>query len=239
VLRLLSACSPSWPSCRRSGSRCGGGRTLARTGCRPPARPSRSSPPSPAFPPTGGPPRRSGARALSSLRHELDQNTAILRDARFRREAQSIGQVYPRLMLGAVDTAFISGALSSPRDRELLRRLLAWRNTAEDFNRRLDITEIRLCTIENLSGDELSALRDMAREPRGYFALVGRRIGELREALDAAGGWTPPWPVRRVLAEPDRETTLREEAVDLTGRTRGALDARQHGLRGNLDVPDA
>jgi hypothetical protein len=126
-----------------------------------------------------------------------------------------------------------------PRDRELLRRLLAWRNTAEDFNRRLDITEIRLCIIENLSGDELSALRDMAREPRGYFALVGRRIGELREALDAAGGWTPPWPVRRVLAEPDRETTLREEAVDLTGRTRGALDARQHGLRGNLDVPDA
>jgi hypothetical protein len=139
---------------------------------------------------------QSRTRALVSLRHELDQNTEILADSRFLPESQSIGQVYPRLMLGAVDTAFISGVFASPRDRELLRRLLTWRNTSEDFNRRLDITEIRLCTIERLSGDELSALRDMAKEPQGYFALVVRQMGELREALEQ--GSSPLG--RRVLA---------------------------------------
>jgi hypothetical protein len=147
------------------------------------------------------------SRALTSLRQELDQNAAILDDPRFRPEAQGIGQVYPRLMLGAVDTAFISGALTWRRDRDLLRRLLEWRNAADDLNRRLDITELRLCIVDRLDGDELSTLRNIMREPDGYFALVARRMHELRTAVDAASGrrqYLPVKlsPVRRRLSRP-------------------------------------
>src|SRR4051812_17623085 len=49
-------------------------------------------------------------RALVSLQQELAQNRAILADSRFLPQHQGVGQVYPRLLLGAVDTAFISGA---------------------------------------------------------------------------------------------------------------------------------
>jgi hypothetical protein len=136
------------------------------------------------------------SRALTSLRQELDQNAAILDDPRFRPEAQGIGQVYPRLMLGAVDTAFISGALTWRRDRDLLRRLLEWRNAADDLNRRLDITELRLCIVDRLDGDELSTLRNIMREPDGYFALVARRMRELRMAVDAASGRRQYLPVK-------------------------------------------
>jgi hypothetical protein len=48
--------------------------------------------------------------------------------------------VYPRLALGAIDTALVSGALNASRDRDVVHRLLDWRNSSEDLNRRLEIT---------------------------------------------------------------------------------------------------
>jgi hypothetical protein len=136
------------------------------------------------------------SRALMSLRQELIQNAAILEDPRVRPDAQGIGQIYPRLMLGAVDTAFISGALTWRRDRDLLRRLLEWRNAADDLNRRLDITELRLCIVDRLDGDELSTLRNIMREPDGYFALVARRMQELRGAVEEASGRRQFLPIK-------------------------------------------
>src|SRR2546429_363682 len=70
-----------------------------------------------------------------------------------------------------------------------------WLHPTEDLNRRLDITELRLCTVEHLSGDELAALRNMA-QPDGYFAAVTRRMDELRVVLDRLS------PVHRWLARP-------------------------------------
>lgn len=122
-------------------------------------------------------------RALLSLRQELRQNRDILADRRFRPEHQGIGQVYPRLMLGAVDTAFISGGFDASRDKALVEQLLAWRNVAKDLNRRLDMTELRLLTVERLSGDELSALRAILDRPDGYFVLAAGQLDELEAAL--------------------------------------------------------
>jgi hypothetical protein len=126
------------------------------------------------------------ARALLSLRRELAQNRRVLTDARFRPENQGVGQVYPRLMLGAVDTTFIAGALNGRRDHDLVQRLLDWRNAAEDLNRRLDITELRLCTIDVIDRGELTLLREMLRRPDGYFAQAAQRLDELDAALDRA-----------------------------------------------------
>jgi hypothetical protein len=132
------------------------------------------------------------ARAIAALRRELAQNQQVLLDPRFLPENQGVGQVYPRLMLGAVDTALVSGALNASRDRELVRRLLDWRNAAEDLNRRLEITELRLCIVDILDRDELLPLREMVGRPDGYFASTGRLMHELAAELDAAGR-PPVW----------------------------------------------
>jgi hypothetical protein len=130
------------------------------------------------------------ARTLTSIARELRQNGEILADPRFLPANQGLGLVYPRLMLGAVDTAFIAGALNSHRDRDLVRYLLDWRNIAQDFNRRLDITEQRLYTLDTLSRDELASLRGIGR-PDGYFIRAQAMLDELQAAVDRAG--TPSW----------------------------------------------
>jgi hypothetical protein len=134
------------------------------------------------------------ARTLASLNRELDQNREILADTRFLPANQGLGMVYPRLMLGAVDTAFIAGALNSHRDRELVRYLLDWRNVAEDFNRRLDITEQRLCTLDTLSHDELASLRGI-RRPDGYFIRAQDMLDEVQAAVVQAT--SHPWQTWR------------------------------------------
>jgi hypothetical protein len=130
------------------------------------------------------------ARTLASLDRELDQNREILADPRFLPAHQGLGMVYPRLMLGAVDTAFIAGALNSHRDSDLVRNILDWRNVAEDFNRRLDITEQRLCTLDTLSHDELAALRAI-RRPDGYFIRAQDMLDEVKASVVRAA--VPPW----------------------------------------------
>lgn len=134
-------------------------------------------------------------RALSSLRNELSQNRQVLTDPRFRPEHQGIGAVYPRLMLAALDTTLVSGALDAGRDQSLVRQLLDWRNAADDLNRRLDITEIRLCIVDAIDGEELTLLRNIARRPDGHFAQAARQLDALEATLDAAADtfWQPRW----------------------------------------------
>lgn len=132
------------------------------------------------------------ARAIAALRRELAQNQQVLLDPRFLPENQGVGQVYPRLMLGAVDTALVSGALNASRDRDLVRRLLDWRNAAEDLNRRLEITELRLCIVDVLEREELVPLREMLVHPDGHFAYTARLMHELAGELDEAGQ-APAW----------------------------------------------
>lgn len=132
------------------------------------------------------------ARAIAALRRELAQNQQVLLDPRFQPENQGVGQVYPRLMLAAVDTALVSGALNASRDRNLVRQLLDWRNAAEDLNRRLEITELRLCIVDVLEREELVPLREMLGRPDGYFAYTGRLMHELASELDEAGQ-APAW----------------------------------------------
>ncbi|HEX7658240.1 MAG TPA: hypothetical protein VF444_02080 [Pseudonocardiaceae bacterium] len=158
-------------------------------------------------------------RTLAALHREALQNRRVLADPRFAPENQGVGSVYPRIKLGAVDTAFISGALHAGRDEALVRQMLDWRNAAEDLNRRLDITELRLGTVEAINHEELALLREIARRPGGYFAGAARQLDELVTALEAAvrpnawQRWIPPF-VRRVLdLEPDIETTT-ETDVD-------------------------
>ncbi|GAA4073228.1 hypothetical protein [Nonomuraea soli] len=121
--------------------------------------------------------------ALIALRREFGQNKRILGDPRFRPENQGVGQVYPRLLLGTVDTVFISGALDVGRDEKFLEMLLDWRNLAQDLNRRLDVTELRLCTIDTIDHRELAYLRGIG-QPGGYLAGVTARLEVCESCLE-------------------------------------------------------
>jgi hypothetical protein len=124
-------------------------------------------------------------RALTSILHEIEQNREILEDDRFNSENQGLGQIYPRLTLSAVDTAFISNALDTRRDWDLRRCLLDWRNAAVDLNRRLDITEQRLCMVDTLDHAELLSLREI-RRPDGYFDHVCQLMATLESRISQA-----------------------------------------------------
>jgi hypothetical protein len=104
-----------------------------------------------------------------------------------------------------VTTALVSGALNHKRDRELVRQLMDWRNMAEDFNRRLDLTELQLCTVDIVDARDLALLREVVRRPDGHFALAGEQLERLRAALDTDPQrgkgvpsrntiWTLTWP---------------------------------------------
>jgi len=136
-------------------------------------------------------------QSFAALRREVEANLEAMADPRFRPESQGVGQIYPRLALGAVTTALVSGAFNHKRDRALVRLLMDWRNIAEDFNRRLDLTELLLCTADVVDTQELVLLREVVRHPDGHFALVARHLAQLRQALEAEPvRWGRGWASR-------------------------------------------
>src|SRR5438445_3023612 len=77
-------------------------------------------------------------QALLALRHDLLRNRTLLTEARELAQNPAHGQVYPRLILGALDTAGLLNALSPSRDQDVLNLVLDWRSIAFDLNRRLE-----------------------------------------------------------------------------------------------------
>lgn len=131
--------------------------------------------------------RQRRRRALRAIADELRKNQELLADPRFRTETEAPlrPDVYPRLALAAVDTALISGALAGPTEGEFVRRLFHWRDTAGDFNRRLDLTEMRLFT-EPVSQRELLRFRRVFHGDDGYFHQVCEEIGVVQAEVERA-----------------------------------------------------
>jgi hypothetical protein len=94
----------------------------------------------------------------------------------------STRQVYPRLVVSAVDLALISGALGLHRDAELVTQLHRWRDTVHLFNRRLDLTEIS--TFSNtISPAELAAFHRALHREHSYFAATRETLEQLLATL--------------------------------------------------------
>jgi hypothetical protein len=130
-------------------------------------------------------------QALLALRHELDRNRTILMNVRALVQRPFYGQIYPRLILDALDTATLLSALNPVRDQAVLARVMDWRGTAADLNRRLEMTELRLCTGEPVERSELELLRDVARRADGPFAQASSSLGVLHETIERSlrRGW--------------------------------------------------
>jgi hypothetical protein len=122
---------------------------------------------------------------LRAVGDELRENTRLLSDERFSPKVPTTRQVYPRLVVSAVDLALVSGALGLHRDAELVGRLHRWRDTVHLFNRRLDLTEIS--TFSNtISAAELEAFHRALHRENSYFAATRDMLENLLTRLPSA-----------------------------------------------------
>jgi hypothetical protein len=131
--------------------------------------------------------RAAGRREIAdltvwSIREELRINTQILDDQRFdiNSGGESHPRVFPRLRLAAVEAAMSSGGLQALNDLRLLAELQAWLDTAHEFNRRLELTELRTLVAVGIEPKELKALDVALHRRNGHRDVLQRRIAELR-----------------------------------------------------------
>ncbi len=84
-------------------------------------------------------------RLLYSLAGELWVNLNILKDDKFEHfeEQADRPMIYPRLMRTVLDQCIASGTFVHAHDQDLFEMLHKWSEIQEEFNRRLDLTEIR------------------------------------------------------------------------------------------------
>lgn len=105
---------------------------------------------------------------LRALLNECKSNEVILSDSRFNPNSHKPGRpiVFPRLIISVTETAIASDVFAERQDRELFSLLHQWRHTANEFNRRLDITELR--TFTNLSPQEIRSLYEALQESKEF-----------------------------------------------------------------------
>ncbi|MFI5734224.1 hypothetical protein ACIA49_29180 [Kribbella sp. NPDC051587] len=115
---------------------------------------------------------------LRAVTDELQENTRLLNDARFSPQAPTTRQIYPRLVVSAVDAALVSGALGLHRDSELVSLLHRWRDTVHLFNRRLDLTEISTFSATT-SADELAAFHRALHRKDSFFTGTREQLEAL------------------------------------------------------------
>ena len=83
-------------------------------------------------------------RLLFALTHELFINMGVLEDATFRANNKDSSKfvVFPRLESSIVNDVIRSGSFLGARDKLLFKMLHIWRERIQQFNNRLDLTEI-------------------------------------------------------------------------------------------------
>jgi hypothetical protein len=119
---------------------------------------------------------------LRALLNECISNNEILSNDRFNSNLHKQGRpiVFPRLIMSVTETAIISGVFAERKDRELFSLLHQWRHTVTEFNRRLDITELR--TFTNLSPQEIHSLYQALQESK-EFNDAGNLTTQLADVL--------------------------------------------------------
>jgi hypothetical protein len=119
---------------------------------------------------------------LRAVADELQENKRLLNDERFSPATPTTRQVYPRLVVSAVDLGLVSGALGLHRDSELVGLLHRWRDTVHLFNRRLDLTEISTFS-NSISPEELAAFHRALHRENSYFAATREKLETLLTRL--------------------------------------------------------
>ncbi|MGH3886382.1 MAG: hypothetical protein ACRDSZ_07400 [Pseudonocardiaceae bacterium] len=120
--------------------------------------------------------------ALVTLMDELRVDTAILDGKEFAPSKKTPRpRVYPRLPSSATDAALTSGALAKRSDDVLLGRLHNWRDEVNGFNRRLELTEIRVFTSEIPA--EVAEFERILHCSDGYLNQIRAHLRDLQDYL--------------------------------------------------------
>lgn len=122
------------------------------------------------------------AEVLGAVTDELAENQRLLADERFDAGQARRRRVYPRLVVSAVDLALTSAVLARPADAELHRMLHRWRDTVHEFNRRLDLTEIRTFS-ESITDKELEGFHRALHSADSFLVATRETLTELRAQL--------------------------------------------------------
>ncbi|MET9417782.1 hypothetical protein ABZY03_27060 [Streptomyces klenkii] len=125
--------------------------------------------------------RERRAQVLHALSDELVKNTELLTGGGFApldRFAPK-ARVYPRLVQSATDAALVSGVFADPRHAALVSLLHRWRDAVHDFNRRLDLTELRTY-VSRVPAEELLAIDEAMHRPGGQLD----RLRQLRDSIE-------------------------------------------------------
>jgi hypothetical protein len=129
--------------------------------------------------------RQSEARqqTISSIAAELKANEGILDDKAFGVDGTNAGRphIYPRLRISAVDDAFANTRVSLLNDADLVEKLREWRDKISDFNRRLDITELRGFTVADVT--ERGDMHRRLVQQSGWLAELRADLGDLQQHL--------------------------------------------------------
>lgn len=129
--------------------------------------------------------RQSEARqqTISSIAAELKANESILADKAFAVDGANAGRphIYPRLRISAVDDAFANTRVSLLNDDDLVDKLREWRDKVSDFNRRLDITELRGFTVADVT--ERGAMHRQLVRQSGWLAELRADLAQLQQRL--------------------------------------------------------
>ncbi|MCM0594071.1 MAG: hypothetical protein HEQ35_04295 [Gloeotrichia echinulata IR180] len=107
---------------------------------------------------------------LRALLNESISNKSILSDSRFNPNSHQPGRplVFPRLIMSVNETAIASGVFAKRKDSELFSLLHQWRHTVNEFNRRLDITELRTFTKISPQEIEIRSLYEALKESKEF-----------------------------------------------------------------------
>jgi hypothetical protein len=141
--------------------------------------------------------RRATARerrqlTLASLNAELLSCASALTDSQFTTTTgdRPRRRVYRRLPISATDSALTSGALAERSDGELLGRLHQWRDAVNGFNRRLDLTELRIFLTDN--PNEVRQFNSIFHGNDGYLDRLRLQLADLQQYLATKHGTTLP-----------------------------------------------
>ena len=128
--------------------------------------------------------KRRRAEILKGVVHECYENLNVFKDARFHPDwGKDKGgglTIYPRMHHSIVDAAVASGLFYGPRDERLVVLLHKWRSQADEFNRRLDVTELR--TFVNPTPEEVKNFR-RSLTGGSFIQIVRGTLGDLAECL--------------------------------------------------------
>ncbi|MET9648427.1 hypothetical protein ACFZB6_32860 [Streptomyces syringium] len=136
--------------------------------------------------------RERRAQALYALTDELVKNSELLAGESFLPQDPLApkARVYPRLVQSATDATLVSGAFSEPGHDALIALLHRWRDAVHDFNRRLDLAELRTY-VSQVPAEELLAIDEAMRRPGGQLDGLCRLRDELERLLRERYGRQP------------------------------------------------